>query len=277
MIPEPQRYILAAKLRYYLDHYEEAIQTLSEGIERDPDSPHLFRHRAHFKVSIREFDDAIQDFERAVELMSDMDDEIEYYQTKEVEEMERILLGEEPELFTSPTPVNESTLAELQDTNKATLKFSVWYHFALAHYLRGDFEIAADHYRSALEHAVDDDGRVAALDWLYMSLQRAGREAEAENVLSEIDIGGLEVDEPSYYRRLKLYKGQLDPHDLLSPPTADDDHSIATQGYGVGNWYLYNGNRDDAIDVFERVLDAGQNYTFGHIAAETELERLEES
>lgn len=275
MIPDPQRHVLAAKLNYYLDQYEDAIDILSDGIERHPDSPHLYRHRGHFNVSIREFDDAIRDFERAVELMAEMDDEIEYYQAQEVEEMERLLLGDEPKLFTEPTPVNASTLAELEDVNKATLKFSTWYHFGLAHYLNGEFETAAEYYRNALNHAVDDDGRVAALDWIYMSLRRAGHDADAERLLDETNIDDMDVKEPSYYRRMRMYKGRLSPEDLLSPPTADDDHSIATQGYGVGNWYLYNGDQAKAVEVFERVIDAGQEYTFGHIATETDMKRLD--
>lgn len=50
--------------------------------------------------------------------------------------------------------------------------------------------------------------------------------------------------------------------------------SLATQGYGVGNWYLYSGDTVKAIDVFERIIAAGSQDAFGYIAAEVELARL---
>lgn len=272
MIPEPQRYILAAKLRSYLNQHGEAVRVLSEGIERNPDSPHLHRHRGHFKISLRRFDDAVPDFERAVELMAGMEDEIEYYQAELVPEMERLLLGKKAELLAEPTPITEDTLVGLKDVYKGTLKSSTWYHFALTHYLQGDFAKAADHYRTTLEFCVDDDMRVATIDWLYMSLRRAGHEDEAQRLLDSTDTD-MHINEPSYHRRMCMYKGELQPEDLLAPNTSDG-RSIATQGYGVGNWYLCNGDTDKAIDVFQRVIAHGQPAAFGYIASEVDLARL---
>ena len=51
--------------------------------------------------------------------------------------------------------------------------------------------------------------------------------------------------------------------------------SFATQGYGVGNWYLYNGKLDQAKTVFRRVLAGSYWPAFGYIAAEADLARLE--
>lgn len=273
MIPEPHRYVLAAKLHSYLNRHDEAVRVLSEGIERNPDSPHLHRHRGHFKISLRRFDDAIPDFERAVELMEGMEDEIEYYQAELVGEMERLLLDRPPELLVEPTPINEESLNELKDVYKGTLKSSTWYHFALAHYLRGDFATAADHYRKTLEYCVDDDMRVATTDWLYMSLRRAGREDEARELLDATSTD-MHIVEPSYHRRMRMYKGELAPEDLLAPD-ASDRRTIATQGYGVGNWYLCNGDRDKAVDVFRRVIEHGQPAAFGYMAAEVDLARMD--
>ena len=54
---------------------------------------------------------------------------------------------------------------------------------------------------------------------------------------------------------------------------AADDIQIATQGYGVGNWHLVNGDRVKAKEVFGRVL-AGKAWTaFGFIAAEADVKR----
>jgi hypothetical protein len=48
---------------------------------------------------------------------------------------------------------------------------------------------------------------------------------------------------------------------------------IATQGYGVGNWYLVNGDEKKAREVFERVLAGKAWAAFGYIAAEADLKR----
>jgi hypothetical protein len=52
-----------------------------------------------------------------------------------------------------------------------------------------------------------------------------------------------------------------------------DDVQIATQGYGVGNWYLVSGDKQRAREIFEKVV-AGRAWTaFGHSAAEADLKR----
>ncbi len=48
---------------------------------------------------------------------------------------------------------------------------------------------------------------------------------------------------------------------------------FATVGYGVGSLRLAEGRRDAAIDLFERVMEAGNWPAFGFIAAEAELSR----
>lgn len=272
MIAQVDRYVLAAKLHSYLNDHAAAVRVLSEGLAQHPDAPQLYRHRGHFRISLRAFDDAISDFERAVALLDERDDEIEYYQAQLVPEMERLILGKAPELLVAPTPIHATTLAELKDVYKGTLKSSTWYHFALAYYLKGEFDIAADYYRKTLAYCIDDDMRVATLDWLYMSLRRAGKEAEAKQLLNETDTD-MHINEPSYYRRMLMYKGQLTPEELLSPTTADK-RAIATQGYGVGNWFFCNGERDKAVEVFKRVIALGQRAAFGHLAAEVDLGRL---
>lgn len=270
-LPDFQRVILAAKLYSYLNSHADSTRVLSEGIERNPDVPHLYRHRGHFLISQRKYAESLPDFEKAVQLLDSYgDDEIEYYQAELVPEMIRILLDEPAQLLTEPTPINDSTLAELKDVYKGTLKSSTWYHYGLAHYLLGNFDEAARIYEKSLEYAIDDDMKVATLDWLYMSLQRAGQTDRARELLDSIDTD-MHINEPSYHRRMQLYKGQLAPEQLLG--VDEDRRTVATQGYGVGNWYLYNGDVDNALKTFRRVLELGQFPAFGYLAAEADLKR----
>ena len=55
----------------------------------------------------------------------------------------------------------------------------------------------------------------------------------------------------------------------------DQDLAIATQGYGVGNWYLYNGDTAKAIKIYEQVIGGKHWSAFGFIAAEADLYNLE--
>ncbi|MGH7446528.1 MAG: hypothetical protein ACRELT_03145, partial [Longimicrobiales bacterium] len=82
------------------------------------------------------------------------------------------------------------------------------------------------------------------------------------------DMRILEND--AYHRRLLMYKGVL-PLDSVMPPDTQDPVQLATYGYGIANWHLYNGNRYDAEVLFRRILDVPNWAAFGYIAAEAEL------
>ncbi len=69
-----------------------------------------------------------------------------------------------------------------------------------------------------------------------------------------------------------MYKGRRTPESVLNLNTADDVQ-IATQGYGVGNWHLVNGDRGKAKEIFDRVVAGRAWAAFGYIAAEADLKR----
>jgi tetratricopeptide (TPR) repeat protein len=227
----------------YLGRYREAIGTFSRGIDRHPDDARLFRHRGHRYITVRQFDDALRDLERAAALVQGKPDEVE------------------PD--GAPNRANIPT---------STLHSNVWYHLALARYLKGDFERALPAWQECLRVADNDDMRVAAADWLYMTYRRLGREAEARTVLEPIHAGMRILENDAYHRRLLMYKGEI-PADSLLAVESDEPVQIATYGYGVGNWYLYNGDSARARAIFERIRRAPNWAAFGYIAAEAELSR----
>jgi hypothetical protein len=119
---------------------------------------------------------------------------------------------------------------------------------------------------------VNDDMLVATSDWLYMTLRRLKRDDDARAALEPITAQMDVIENMAYHARLLMYKGQRTPESVLNLNTADDVQ-IATQGYGVGNWYLVNGDRAKAREIFDRVL-AGRAWTaFGFIAAEADTQR----
>ena len=68
----------------------------------------------------------------------------------------------------------------------------------------------------------------------------------------------------------------MEPEDLLDARAADA-LNWATQGYGVGNWRLCNGQQDKAREIFEGVVAGDYWPAFGFIAAEAELARMRDS
>jgi len=116
----------------------------------------------------------------------------------------------------------------------------------------------------------NDDMKVATSDWLYMTYRRLGRDAEAARVLEPIAADMPILENTAYHRRLLMYKGEIPPDSLLDMQE-EDPVQVATYGYGVGNWYLYNGDRAKADEIFRRILEGPNWAAFGFIAAEAEI------
>jgi len=245
--PSEENYIWLGRRLAYLTRYNEAIKIFTEGIEKFPDSYRLYRHRGHRYVSQRKFDAAIADFNKAAELMKGAPLEIE------------------PD--GQPNKLNKP----LSNT-----QFNVWYHLGLAHYLKGEFDDAEKAYLECMKVSDNDDLITATVDWLYMTYRRNGKTEEAKKLLEQITDSMTIIENDSYLKRLLLYKGILPVDSVLnvSPSNADVDLALATQGYGVGNWYLYNGDTARAKEIFEKVV-AGKHFAaFGFVAAEADLARM---
>ena len=91
-----------------------------------------------------------------------------------------------------------------------------------------------------------------------------------ERITPKMDI----LENGSYHRRLLMYKGLEKPEALLDPANADDA-TIATQGYGVANYYFVTGNTAQAhAKIFEQVVGRRRGRRSGIIAAEADLARM---
>jgi Flp pilus assembly protein TadD len=155
---------------------------------------------------------------------------------------------------------------QLDSTN-----YGVLYHLGIVRFVRGDFAGAADAFRRAQPRAPDAGELAGSTDWLWMSLMRAGRKADAEAMLARRP-DSLPVDN-AYARRLKLYRGEVKPDDVFTPADTADVQ-VATLSYGLGNWYLVRGDSTRARQYFERAIQSGGWPGFGFIVSEAELRRL---
>jgi tetratricopeptide (TPR) repeat protein len=154
----------------------------------------------------------------------------------------------------------------------------LWYHLGLAHYLLGEFNEAAAAFAKSRAEAKTDGELVGPSDWLYMSLRRAGKAAEAAKVLERITPElKIEGNENLYFSRLLLYKGVKKEAELPLPAASDDmalELRVATLAYGIGNWHLYNGNAAKAREYFQRAVASKAWAAFGAVCAERDLTRM---
>ncbi len=224
----------------YLGRYREAIDIFSDGIVRHPADARMYRHRGHRYLTVREMDRAITDFEKAVDLIAGQPDEVE-----------------------------PDGLPNARNISTGTLHSNIYYHLALGYYLKGDFSRAAEIWARARDAVQNADNLVAASHWLYLSLGRGGRDADAAAVLLPITADLDVIENGEYHQLLLMYKGERTPETLLA--AAGDDSGGSAVRYGVGAWYLVNGRQAEAESLWASVLEGPDWPSFGHLAAEAEV------
>jgi tetratricopeptide (TPR) repeat protein len=148
--------------------------------------------------------------------------------------------------------------------------YGIWYHLGIVRFAEGDFAGAADAFRRAQPRAPDAGELAGSTDWLWMSLARAGRLAEAKAMLDRRP-DSLTV-ENAYAQRLRMYRGLTRPDSLFTPADTADVQ-VATLSYGLGNYYLVQGDTVRARRAFERAIQSGGWPGFGFIMSEVELRR----
>jgi tetratricopeptide (TPR) repeat protein len=224
----------------YLGRYREAIAIFTRGIEQHPADARLYRHRGHRFLTVREIDRAIADLERAARLIEGQADQVEP--------------DGQPNARGIPT---------------STLHSNIWYHLALARYVSKDFTGAAEAWTRARAAADNPDNLVAASHWLYLSLRRSGRAADAARVLQPITADLDVIENASYHTLLLLYRGERQADELLA--TAAEGPSGSALRYGISAWLLLEGKEGEARRVWEQLVALPDWPSFGHLAAEGEL------
>lgn len=236
---------LARRLAY-LGRLRESIAIYTTGVARYPDDAWLYRHRGHRYISVREFDHAIADLERATKLVDGKADEVEP--------------DGQPNALNVPI---------------GTLQSNIAYHLALAYYLEGDYVRALPVYRRELAIAQNDDRRASIAYWLYISLRRLGREAEAADVIRPFGPDTKVIENLNYLRLLRMFKGELAADSVFAGASSGEmSVTDATSAYGVAAWQALNGHSIEAERLYRRLIAGGQWGAFGYIAAEVELARI---
>lgn len=224
----------------YLGQYRQAIDIFSEGIEKHPNEPRLYRHRGHRFISIREYEKAISDLEKAAELIEGTSDEVE------------------PDGM--PNALNIPV---------SSLHGNIWYHLGLAYYLTHQYENAYTAYLRCRESGDLYDNIVSSTHWLYMIQQRLGNPAKADSLLAPIHADSTVIENQSYADLCMLYKRWIPIDSLLKEGPANPSNDAIR--YGVANWFLYNGDTARARQLMEELVNEKAFSSFGYLAAESDL------
>ena len=156
---------------------------------------------------------------------------------------------------------------QLDSTN-----YGILFHLGVLRFAKRDFAGAATMFAKAQPLAPDGGERAGSTDWLWMSLSRANRPADAAAMLARRADTLPAPPGYAYVSRLRLYRGETAPEALF---TASDtaDVQVATLSFGLGNWYLVRGDTTQAKAAFQRAVKSGGWPGFGFIMAEIELQR----
>ena len=220
----------------YLGKYADAIKIYSDGIAQHPNEPRLYRHRGHRYISIRKYDEAIQDFKKATQLIEGQ-----------------------------PNQVEKDGLPNVLNIPISTLHGNIWYHLGLAYYLKHDFKNAFLAYQNCRNVGSNDDNIVSSTHWLYMIQRRMGNEELAQQQLEPIKDEMKIIENHSYYNLCRFYKEMVPRDSLLNTDGSSVGDAVR---YGLANWDFYNGDGEAAKLGFEKILEGKSWSSFGYIAAE---------
>ncbi|MBI2403230.1 MAG: tetratricopeptide repeat protein [Gemmatimonadetes bacterium] len=133
----------------YLGRYRDAVEVFAAGATRFPEDARFYRHRGHRYITLRRLDLAVQDLDRAAQLIAGRPDEVE-----------------------------PDGLPNARNTPTSTLQSNIWYHLGLAYYLKGDFPNALRAYQECLQVSKNPDMLVATSNWLYLTLTPIRRDMD---------------------------------------------------------------------------------------------------
>ncbi len=228
----------------YLGRYQDAVEAFSVGLDRHPESYRLLRHRGHRLITLRRFEEAASDLERAALLARGTVDDYE--------------------------PDGAPNAAGIP---RSTTRSNIAYHLGLAHYLAGDFKAAHEAWRDGwFFAAVNDDMAVAMLYWRVLACWKLGLIEEARRLLTTVKPDLYLLENHGYHRLLLFFRdgsGQAELQKSLDQGGVEG----ATLTYGLAAWHLSHGSTLQA-ERYLRLAIRGEVWpAFGFIAAESELAR----
>jgi len=233
--------IQAGRVRRNHWRYREAMELYTQAMEQAPQDWRPPRFRGHRFISLRDFDAAVADLERAREL-APLNWDVSYHLG-----LAYFLAGR----FDDAADEYLRCLAMADDEAARAAE--------------------ADGFRSCSENADDPESRVAMTEWAVRALGRAGRDAAADSLLEALATGLPVEENRAYYDALLWKKGVLEESELLAE---DAPYRLETVGYGIANQRVVQGDTTTALELLDRLIQDPWWPGFGRIAAEVDRARL---
>ena len=238
--PTELRAVWVGRRLAYLGRYDEAIDWYRAALRDHPRSYRLRRHLGHRLITVRRIDEAVDALAVARALAASAPNRVE------------------PD--GAPGPTGEP---------RSTTHGNIDYHLALGHYARGEFDAAADLWLGcARRWATNDDSRVAAIHWAYMSLLRAGRTEEAARALDLVGPEPDVIENFAYLDLVQLYRGDLSAAALL-----ERNSPSAALEYGLARHLIRTGDTVRGERMLEALTARPDWPAFGVLGAEADLAR----
>ena len=234
------------RFKAYQGLHRQAIEIYSRGLQRHPEDARFLRHRGHRHISLRQWEQAIRDLSRAAKMVEGKADQIE-----------------------------PDGIPNAKNRPVSSLHTNIWYHLGLAYYLKDDLPNAVIAYRRGLAASQNDDMRVAFTHWLYMSYRQMGETEKAKRALDIIHDEMDVIESFDYYELCLFYQGRRSLEQMEARRPAESAGASDALRFGLANWHLYQGDPTRGRKLLAEISESSTWSSFGCIAAEACLQRIE--
>ena len=196
--PQPVQYRSPAGVEYRSQPDTEAITKARAALDADPKNVARIIDLGVAQSGARQFREAIATFTRGLEIEPD----------------NALLLRWRGHRLLSVREFDRALADLRRGAALDSSLYGIWYHLGVLQYLRGEFADAAASFTRAQPIAPDAGELAGSTDWLWMSLSRAGRSAEAKAMLDRGPDSKPVTN--AYTRRLQLYRGEIGPEAVVT-------------------------------------------------------------
>ena len=219
----------------YAGRYCEAIDVFTQGLSRFPDSYRLLRYRGRHLARVRQFDLALSDYNRAMELMRGKPD---YFEPDGLPNAIGLTLG--------------------------TYKSNIIYYHAQTSFAVGDYARMAEGMAQAYTLKPDfarDDMMPPTAYWTYLAYRKMGQHERAKRIVAEIPDDLRPIENREYYRAVKLMQGSITPAELT-----ESEGSLVR--FALAMEHRFAGREQEAEQLLRAIVDESPQ---GFWPAEVEL------
>ena len=223
----------------YLGMLPEAIEVFSNGLKKFPDSYKLYRYRGRHLARNYQWDQAISDYRKALEILKDQPDTYE-----------------------------PNGIANELDLTISTFKQNIPYYLGQTSMATGDYETVL----SGMDEAINVPVRFAYMEelipvtlWKYLALRKLGRHADAEEELKKVPDEYDLIENDQYHRAVNYLKGNYTREEFLEIADVIGKYTVAMKD-------LFDGDEENARKLFNETTDSGPR---GFWPSEAELMMLD--